>query len=435
MNHGISSVFYGVVAGIVLWGSSMIFLRHLPKRRRFPTAAVVMAALGMVIEKELFYIPHSNLRELLIPIFCFLYSFLAGALYTKSRWSVLLYLSGWAVFVNSAAYELWQFLAYAMGGGDPLSGAAHHQVTLVWGIIAFVAYAAITLTAQLWMPVYRTDHVGPRQGISAILLYVIFVALTMGFYDNGLFNPRGLYGVVLVMAQVYCVTVLYLQANLFRKSALRHELDTMKLLWNQQKSQYEKARDSIAIINQKCHDLKHQLVSIRRMESGEEQKRYFDEIQESVDIYDSMVNSGNDTLNTILTEKSLICRAKGISINCVADGARLNFMNPVDIYTVMGNALDNAIEAVERIRNPDCRIIDVLIYARGNLLVITVTNPLKGQLTFEDGIPQTTKEQNGYHGFGVPGMRNTVRRYGGELTANVESGCFVLKILLPLESK
>lgn len=392
-----------------------------------------MLVVSIVLEADVLLLPRSNFRELLVPIVGFFYSFLVGVLCTRSRWSVLAYLGIWAVFVNSACHELWQFLSYFAGTDGQSLDDNLYETIMIWMLLAALAFFAVSYTVQLWMPVYRSDHVGPRQGISAVLLYVIFVALMMGLYEDGVFTPRGLNGVVLVMAQFYCVTVLYLQANLFRKSALRQELDTMKLLWNQQKAQYEKARDSIAIINQKCHDLKHQLNSMRNMKNSEEQERYFDEIQESVDIYDSMVNSGNETLNTVLTEKSLRCRANGISINCVVDGARLNFMNPVDIYTVMGNALDNAIEAVEKIQNSECRIIDVLIYARGNILVITVTNPLEGKkLTFQDGIPQTTKEQSGYHGFGVPGMRNTVRKYGGELTASVEKDCFVLKILLPL---
>lgn len=423
---------YGVIEGVVLWGSSLIFFHHLPKRKQGSLVALVMLFLSVVLDEWLFHLPYSNLREVLVPTLGFFYSFLLGVLYTASRWSVLVYFSIWSVFVYTTTYELWQFLSYLGGVNGRVLSENFAEVTMIWAILVIALFLILGYTVHLWIPVYHSDHVGPRQGISSILLYIIFVALMTGFYEDGVFNPRGLNGIILIMAQVYCITVLYLQANLFRKSALRQELDTMKLLWNQQKVQYEKAKDSIAIINQKCHDLKHQLNSMRRMESSEEQQRYFDEIQESVDIYDSMVNSGNEPLNTVLTEKSLRCRAKGIQINCVADGARLNFMNPVDIYTVMGNALDNAIEAVERIQNPVCRVIDVLIYTRGNLLVITVTNPLEGELTFRNGIPQTTKGHTGYHGFGVPGMRSTVRKYGGELTASVDKGCFVLKMLLPL---
>lgn len=429
----VSTVNYGMVEGIGLWISCMIFLRHLPKRRGYAVFSGLMLVLGMAMAELLFNLSPSNLREVLIPVAGLFYGILVGILCTRSKPSMTVYLSIWSVFVYSAAYELRQFLAFSVGGGHPLASEQLIQVELIWNAVVLAAFTVLCFTVQLWMPVYRTDHVGPRQSTSAILLYIIFVALMMGFYEDGVFNPRGVNGVVLAMAQFYCVTVLYLQANLFRKSALRHELDTMKLLWNQQKAQYEKSKESIAIINQKCHDLKHQLAALRHMPPTPEQERYLREVQESVDIYDSMVKTGNDTLDTVLTEKSLTCRANGITISCVADGARLNFMNPVDIYTVMGNALDNAVEAVQKVENPELRVIDVVLYARGNLLVLTVTNPLSGVPEFEDGIPKTTKEQNGYHGFGMPGMRNTVRRYGGELTASVDNGCFVLKILLPIE--
>ena len=76
-------------------------------------------------------------------------------------------------------------------------------------------------------------------------------------------------------------------------------------------------------------------------------------IEKSVQIYSAIVRTGNEILDTILTEKSLICENSGIHINCVADGSLLAFMNPVDLYTLFGNALDNAIEAVRKLESKE----------------------------------------------------------------------------------
>ena len=70
-------------------------------------------------------------------------------------------------------------------------------------------------------------------------------------------------------------------------------------------------------------------------------------------IYSAIVRTGNEILDTILTEKSLICENSGIHISCVADGSLLAFMNPVDLYTLFGNALDNAIEAVRKLESKE----------------------------------------------------------------------------------
>lgn len=427
MSHTMTVTDYVIMEGVARWLSCLIFIRPLPKRKGWGVWAVVMLIVGMVMGEEIAEMGVSNARVLVFPIAGLVYGLAMGGLCTRSRLSVSLYFGIWAVLTHCASFELWQFMAYYLGQSQGLMLTAS-----LWDVVVLAGYAVICFTVQLWMPVYHTDHVGPRQTISAVMLYVIFVALMLGFYEQGVFLPRGAGGMVLVMAQVYCFTVLYLQSALFRKSAITQELETMKLLWNQQQAQYEKSKESIAIINQKCHDLKHQLAVVRSVKNSTEQERYFQEIHDSVDIYDSIYQTGSETLDTVLTEKALRCRAGGIRLNCVADGAKLSFMNAVDVYTIMGNALDNAIEAVQQVAEPERRFIDVLIYARGNLLVVSITNPLVGELSFEDGIPHTTKGDNGYHGFGMRGMRSTVRRYGGELKAEVEGGCFALKIILPL---
>lgn len=244
--------------------------------------------------------------------------------------------------------------------------------------------------------------------------------------------PRRMTGALVVMSQLYTVTVLYLQTALFRKSAMQHELDTMNLMWHQQEAQYKLAKENIELINRKCHDLKHQVAAMRTMEGGERRDQYIREIEESVRIYDAIVKTNNETLDTVLTEKSLLCEANQIAINCVADGASLDFMDPVDLYTVMGNALDNAIEGVRAFEQKEMRVIDVLIYVRQRFLVISVTNPLKEELTFHEGLPVSIKPKNGYHGYGMRSMRYTAQKYGGELTVEAQDGCFALRMLIPL---
>ena len=62
----------------------------------------------------------------------------------------------------------------------------------------------------------------------------------------------------------------------------------------------------------------------------EEREKYIEEIQDSIQIYEAMVKTGNDVLDTILTEKSLACKANNIVVSCVADGEGLEFLHPVD---------------------------------------------------------------------------------------------------------
>lgn len=110
----------------------------------------------------------------------------------------------------------------------------------------------------------------------------------------------------------------------------------------------------------------------------------------------------------------------------------LALLDAVDLYSMLGNALDNAIEGVRGFEEKEKRLIDVLIRAENKLLLIQIINLVAGQLTFQDGLPASTKTNDGYHGFGLKSIRYTAQKYGGFVTVNLEHDCFVLRVLLPL---
>ena len=155
-------------------------------------------------------------------------------------------------------------------------------------------------------------------------------------------------------------------------------------------------------------------------------------MEDSVNIYDSMVKTGNEVLDTVLTEKSLFCAASNIKVNCIADGRRMDVFDPVDLYTVFGNALDNAIESVKQLENQEMRMIDVLVYVRKQFLMINIMNPIGSRLEFDGDVPVSTKAKNGYHGFGLKSIRYTVSKYNGFMKIDTDENIFSLKILIPL---
>ena len=188
------------------------------------------------------------------------------------------------------------------------------------------------------------------------------------------------------------------------------------------------------MINQKSHDLKHQIRALQN-ENKEELDRYIGENEESVEIYEAIEKTGNDVFATILTEKSLYCKKHGIQVSCVADGSQLGFIDNIDLYAILGNAMDNAIEAVEKFKEKEKRQIDVMIYRQHNFLVMNIINPISEQLVYEDGLPLTKKEDKFSHGFGLRSIRQILRKYEGFLNVSEEDGCFSLKMLIPIQLK
>lgn len=343
--------------------------------------------------------------------------------------SAAFYVAIWSLVTSQFFMNLWHVLYQLSPFRNNGSLAA-----LLWGVLGFyaVGLAIVGLTTAKCMPEKGKYHIGPRQMTSAVFFLAVFEMLDqmMRIVHFGRYNL--MYYVVLLVVQLYCVSLLFIQSELFKKSALEKELFTMNMLMKQQEEQYEITRDNIDMINQKCHDLKHQVRALRGLADDESKERYLKELEQSVEIYGAIVKTGNDVLDTILTEKSLSCQAKGIKINCIADGSKLEFVDPVDLYGILGNAVDNAMEAVEKISDARMRLIDIAIFTRDRFLVINITNPMTGQVKLKNGLPVSTKPHNGYHGYGLRSIRHSLGRYDGTMSVNVSDHTFELKMLLPL---
>ncbi len=415
-----------------LWLAALVFL--LPLRRR--SLPVWQAAAGTAV--------CIALRVLLLQVtlgggaaglwVCYLASYLlvttvtalwtdqapTGTLYCGVWALVLYYLGDSLLLICRRAAEFWQ-----LAPAPALAAAA---------LPVLIFYLVVGCTLARFMPVNHQYQIGPRETASAFVLLALILLLSQLSHTHWYQEDDWAVWVFPLLIEVYCATLLYLQHELFKKSYLSQDLAMLNQLWAQQKSQYALAKRNIALINRKCHELKHQIRAMHAM-FGEEKADYLDELEQSVRIYDAIAKTGNEVLDTVLTEKSLVCEASQIQCHCVADGQLLDFMDPVDLYAIFANALDNAIEHVRCIQDKERRIIDVLVYAENKLLAIQVSNPVQSAPRFgADGLPVSTKSGDGPHGYGLKSVRHAVQKYGGFLTVKVEDGCFHLRILLPVKS-
>lgn len=217
-----------------------------------------------------------------------------------------------------------------------------------------------------------------------------------------------------------------LQEMADRESAEQDKVILRQLL-HQQKSQLAADKETVDLINIKTHDLKKQL----NMLGGRIPQDEIDNLSGLVGIYDSSIHTGNEALDVVLANKSLICEQRGVQFDRMIDGIQLGFMKPADIYSLFGNAIDNAMEAQTDIQDPADRYIRLKVRSDKGLVVIHIDNPYLGELRFQDGLPQTTKGDRRYHGFGMRSMELICEQYGGTMTASASDGVFSLNFLFP----
>ena len=187
----------------------------------------------------------------------------------------------------------------------------------------------------------------------------------------------------------------------------------------EERERYQREKNAQDAINIRCHDIRHQIAAL-----GQEGYRSsLKELDKLVRIYDDSVNTGSTALDVVLSEKKLVC---------LANGEKLKFLPDGDVYALFGNILDNAINAVAQLREPEERVISLTVRTEGGFLLIEEENRYLGEMKFVNGIPQTTNEDRTNHGFGMQSIQALARRYEGSLQIRAEDGQFSLSLMFPL---
>ena len=280
------------------------------------------------------------------------------------------------------------------------------------------------------------NSVNSRELITVIIITAaVFVVSNISYLDQGtLFSSRfaGEMFTIRTLVDLSGMAVLYAYHIQMRELQMKFEVDTLQNILEMQYKNYQLSQESIEIVNQKYHDLKHQITLLKAEANSEKSTQYLEQMEKEIKSYEAQNKTGNKVLDAVLTSKSLYCQNKGIVFTCVADGTLLNFMAEMDISALFGNILDNAIEGAEKIPEKEKRLIHLSVAEQKSFLRIRVENYCEEKIVFKNGIPQTTKKDKRFHGFGMKSIQSTVKKYGGSVTAGVRDNWFELRILIPL---
>lgn len=419
-----------------------LFARHLPKRKHFGlrtlTATVVVASAYLV----LYLVGTSGggmgpVAERLIQLtsFSMVLAACVGALLFLFQSSVWV-----ALFCATAGYTV---MNLATGATELVACFMREAGINPSGAVAYLANDAICLgivySVCYWLLARKIGHEGLTQIENhQMLLMMPVVSLAIIGFDVLIkaLQSEGTALEYLVLLRLFhglaCVATLWIEYQMLYRVRVEQERATAERLLVERKHQYQLSRSTIEAINVKCHDLRHQ---IRSLASGGAvvDGAALGDLAREVSIYDSTVRTGNDALDTILTEKRLICEQRGITLTCIADGASLDFMAPANLYALFGNALDNAIEAVSALEDPTQRSVSLVVRQAMGCVSIHIENRFAGERHFlENGLPLTTKGDRLNHGFGTRSIRLIAEHYGGTLSVRVRDGAFCLDVMIPL---
>ena len=286
-----------------------------------------------------------------------------------------------------------------------------------------VFFAAVYILLARQLPYKGEYNIGPRQLFSAFFIGILFM-VQAAVLDNARAEQTPLsLTVTILIGQFYFITLLYFQSELFKKSAMEKEMSELNLLYERQRQQYQVARQNVQIINKRCHELKVQIANLRKLSPEEVPPERIDEAERAARLYDANRNTGNEVLDVVLTEKSLLCESRGIQLNAVANGSCLGFFEAGDLYALFANALDHAVESSVQVSRPECRVIDLLVCVRQGFVVVNIISPLRP--------PEQQANRSAQYELKV--IRRIVQKYKGTLTLEEQGEFFAEKIIFPLQ--
>ena len=259
------------------------------------------------------------------------------------------------------------------------------------------------------------------------MISVFLVFLCIGYTRMATsFGERNL-TMVSVYAITSCLLALFLQIFLKRMGELQRDNRTLEVLFAESKKQYQISKEDMQMINIKYHDLMKRVNSFGDRLTKEE----IESVREVLRDYSSIPHTGSEALDVLLMQIRNRCERLGVQLNYFGDGGELSFLAPTDVYSLFGNALDNAVEAVGQVKDPARRVIDVVLERKGDIVNVSITNYYEGSLQMKEGLPLTSKAQEpGYHGFGMSSIRMIVKKYGGNMSISTKDHIFTLGFYL-----
>lgn len=424
-----TSLLNSLLRALLRWGAALVFCLPLRHRPHFWARACGMLLPLLLLAQLLDPLAQSTTlwqqQLLLLVLYVSFFALLGGMIYlcTDINKKGALYCAVWSLLIAQCAYESWCFLELQFTRyGHPLNMASPWAV-LVQLLSGAVFFAAVYILLARQLPYKGEYHIGPRQLFSAFFIGILFM-VQAAVLDNARADHTPLsLTVTILIGQFYFITLLYFQSELFKKSAMEKEMNELNLLYERQRQQYQVARQNVNIINKRCHELRVQIAALRKLAPDAVPRETLEEAENAARLYDAGANSGNEVLDVVLTEKTLLCQSRRVQLNAVANGSCLRGFEPGDLYALFANALDYAIEGAVRTPDPARRNIDLLVCVRQSFIVINVISPAR-----EPEAAATRTEA-----YELKVLRRIVQKYSGTLTTETQNGFFAIKIIFPLK--
>lgn len=323
------------------------------------------------------------------------------------------------------AVTFWQFLFAAWLGvifrspAFPAHGTGSGQIA-VWCV-------HLLLAVLLWYLLKHPDLTGREAFRFASMIAVAGFAAVITLSEQTVLTiADDTLDMWTILAVVLMMSVLVFNMN--RQYEVEKELAELKSEQAELLERDYTALNSAYALNAKLfHDFHNHIGVLRRLLSHnktDEAMQYLDELQTPMKEMTDMVWTGDETVDYLISSKAVTAEKDGIKYQVQAEFPRHTNLRSADLCAILGNLLDNALEAAKQIPAAEQRFVRLTIRRINQMLIIKVENSFLAPPVKQDGSLKTSKDGNGLHGWGLKSARTAAEKYDGMVQISYDDNTF-----------
>lgn len=305
-----------------------------------------------------------------------------------------------------------------------------------WSVLIYALTRICALIMVLFVRKFLPDNFPVRECRTVFLLAAIGLCILVRFYNLLLWDLAS--AIPDVDIHVVCVSVLTIMALicvmmflLFKGKVALREKDILIIKNEAQERQFREVKAITEKNHGIVHDMKNHILILRNLAKEEDLEginTYLEQMAESSFVEIDQKWTGNQVLDILLNQKQRVAIQEGIQFDIVSNGTVMLGLSEMELVSMFGNLLDNAIEACQKIP-PGERKICVFLERKNDMVMIRVSNSAQNAPIIKEGEVLTSKEDRSSHGYGLKNVNAIVEKAGGQIRYEYHNQTFVAQIM------
>lgn len=305
---------------------------------------------------------------------------------------------------------------------------------------SFESYITVVIQCVMWLITVVLEEVLKRNRkneyfpVSFTLsiigeIMVIIVMEFLIFQQKNINNNVRIISMVVVVSAVFLIVCLYVSmAKVAEEQAKNQMIKREKEYYH---NQAELLQNSSEELREFRHDLKNRMLVLHELLEKNEMKKatgYLQGLETKIEEVENFSQSGNVVIDSVINYKLSQAEKQGCNIQTDISLPDIIHIEDDDLVVVIGNLLDNAMEAVRELK--ENKYIQVKIKYDRECLVVKIVNSFDGKIMIKRGKIQTRKENREFHGIGLQSVKNVVDKYQGDLQYEYKDNRFSVVVLI-----